>query len=235
MNSAPLADRMRPTSLDDFIGQAHIVGRGCLLRRAIETDTLQSTIFWGPPGCGKTTLASIIAHTTNSEFVKLNAVTSGVKEVREVIAEAERRRSVYGRETFLLLDECHRWSKTQSDSILPALESGTIKFIGSTTENPMISMTSAIVSRCRLFQFYPLHEDELMIAMNRALEDSEKRTAPQHTFRRASSLPSRSRAPYDSARSQSSNRARLHRNASTVHSRSKSLPHGVFCSVSYYQ
>ena len=110
MNSAPLADRMRPTSLDDFIGQAHIVGRGCLLRRAIETDTLQSTIFWGPPGCGKTTLASIIAHTTNSEFVKLNAVTSGVKEVREVIAEAERRRSVYGRETFLLLDECHRWS-----------------------------------------------------------------------------------------------------------------------------
>ncbi|MGN0809452.1 MAG: replication-associated recombination protein A [Christensenellales bacterium] len=174
MNNAPLADRMRPTSLDDFIGQAHIVGRGCLLRRAIETDTLQSTIFWGPPGCGKTTLASIIAHTTNSEFVKLNAVTSGVKEVREVIAEAERRRSIYGRETFLLLDECHRWSKTQSDSILPALESGTIKFIGSTTENPMISMTSAIVSRCRLFQFYPLHEDELMIAMNRALEDSEK-------------------------------------------------------------
>ena len=144
---------MRPTSLDEFIGQEHIVGRGRLLRRAIETDTVQSIIFWGPPGCGKTTLASIIANTTGSLFVKLNAVTSGVKEVREVIAEADRNRKLYGRETFLLLDECHRWSKTQSDSILPALESGTVKFIGSTTENPMISMTGAIVSRCRLFQF----------------------------------------------------------------------------------
>ncbi len=173
-NNAPLADRMRPTTLDEFIGQAHIVGKGCLLRRAIETDSLQSTIFFGPPGCGKTTLASIIANTTNSDFVKLNAVTSGVKEVREVLNQAERNRSLYGRETFLLLDECHRWSKTQSDSILPALESGTVKFIGSTTENPMISMTGAIVSRCRVFQFYPLHEDEIITAMQRALSDCEK-------------------------------------------------------------
>ena len=165
---------MRPTSLDEFIGQEHIVGRGRLLRRAIETDTVQSIIFWGPPGCGKTTLASIIANTTGSLFVKLNAVTSGVKEVREVIAEADRNRKLYGRETFLLLDECHRWSKTQSDSILPALESGTVKFIGSTTENPMISMTGAIVSRCRLFQFYPLSESDVIIAMNRALADREK-------------------------------------------------------------
>lgn len=174
MNNAPLADRMRPTTLDEFIGQMHIVGKGCLLRRAIETDSLQSTIFFGPPGCGKTTLASIIANTTNSDFVKLNAVTSGVKEVREVLNQAERNRSLYGRETFLLLDECHRWSKTQSDSILPALESGTVKFIGSTTENPMISMTSAIVSRCRVFQFYPLHENEIITAMQRALSDAEK-------------------------------------------------------------
>lgn len=174
MNNAPLADRMRPTTLDEFIGQAHIVGKGCLLRRAIETDSLQSTIFFGPPGCGKTTLASIIANTTNSDFVKLNAVTSGVKEVREVLNQAERNRSLYGRETFLLLDECHRWSKTQSDSILPALESGTVKFIGSTTENPMISMTGAIVSRCRVFQFYPLHEGEIITAMQRALSDCEK-------------------------------------------------------------
>lgn len=171
---APLADRMRPTSLDDFIGQEHIVGKGSLLRRAIMADSLQSSIFWGPPGCGKTTLASVIAHTTNSRFVKLNAVTSGVKEVREVIAEAEENLKLYGKETFLLLDECHRWSKAQSDSILPALESGTVKFIGSTTENPMIAMTGAIVSRCRLFQFYPLSADDVKKAMNRALGDGEK-------------------------------------------------------------
>lgn len=171
--NAPLADRMRPTTLDEFIGQSHIVGKGSLLRRAIQTDSLQSSIFWGPPGCGKTTLASIIAHTTNSSFVKLNAVTTGVKEVREVIAEAERNLKLYGRETFLLLDECHRWNKAQSDSILPALESGTVKFIGSTTENPMISMTGAIVSRCRLFQFYPLTVDDIKTAMRRALADNE--------------------------------------------------------------
>ena len=169
---SPLADRMRPTTLDEFIGQEHIVGKGSLLRRAIMTDTLQSSIFWGPPGCGKTTLASVIANSTGSRFVKLNAVTSGVKEVREVIAAAENSLKLYGQETFLLLDECHRWSKAQSDSILPALESGVIKFIGSTTENPMIAMTSAIVSRCRLFQFYPLGVDEVKMALSRALEDS---------------------------------------------------------------
>ncbi len=172
--NAPLADRMRPTTLDEFIGQDHIVGRGSLLRRAIQTDSLQSSIFWGPPGCGKTTLAQIIANTTNSNFVKLNAVTTGVKEVREVIAEAERNLKLYGRQTFLLLDECHRWSKAQSDSILPALENGTVKFIGSTTENPMISMTGAIVSRCRLFQFYPLSVEDVKKAMLRSIEDNDK-------------------------------------------------------------
>ena len=172
--NAPLADRMRPTTLDEFIGQDHIVGRGSLLRHAIQTDSLQSSIFWGPPGCGKTTLAQIIANTTNSNFVKLNAVTTGVKEVREVIAEAERNLKLYGRQTFLLLDECHRWSKAQSDSILPALENGTVKFIGSTTENPMISMTGAIVSRCRLFQFYPLSVEDVKKAMLRSIEDNDK-------------------------------------------------------------
>ena len=172
--NAPLADRMRPTTLDEFIGQDHIVGRGSLLRRAIQTDSLQSSIFWGPPGCGKTTLAQIIANTTNSNFVKLNAVTTGVKEVREVIAEAERNLKLYGRQTFLLLDECHLWSKAQSDSILPALENGTVKFIGSTTENPMISMTGAIVSRCRLFQFYPLSVEDVKKAMLRSIEDNDK-------------------------------------------------------------
>ena len=144
---APLADRMRPRTLDEFIGQAHIVGPGRLLRRAIEADRLTSSIFWGPPGCGKTTLASIIAETTRAAFVKLNAVTSGVGDVREVLKAAEDRLKLYGQPTYLLLDECHRWSKAQSDSILPAIERGVIRFIGSTTENPTIAMTPAIVSR----------------------------------------------------------------------------------------
>ena len=171
---APLADRMRPRTLDEFLGQQHIVGKGRLLRRAIETDTLQSSIFWGPPGCGKTTLASIVANTTNSNFVKLNAVTSGVKELREVLSEARQNLELYGKSTYLLLDECHRWSKTQSDALLPALESGIVKFIGSTTENPMISMTSAIVSRCRLFQFYPLSVEDIVKQVLYALSDTER-------------------------------------------------------------
>ena len=165
---------MRPRNLDEFIGQEHIVGKGRLLRRAIESDTLQSSIFFGPPGCGKTTLASVIANTTGAAFVKLNAVTSGVKEVREVISQAEDRLGLYGQYTYLLLDECHRWSKAQSDSILPALEKGTIRFIGSTTENPMISMTNAIVSRCRVFQFLPLGDDDVRKAVEAALKDKER-------------------------------------------------------------
>jgi putative ATPase len=171
---APLADRMRPRTLDEFYGQQHIVGKGKLLRRAIEADRLTSSIFWGPPGTGKTTLASIIAGTTHSDFEKLNAVTSGVADVREVIARAEERLKLYGRSTYLLLDECHRWSKAQSDSILPAIEQGTIRFIGSTTENPMIAMTPAIVSRCRLFQFEPLSQRDVEQAMQNALADEER-------------------------------------------------------------
>ena len=120
-SGAPLADRMRPRTLDEFVGQRHIVGEGRLLRRAILTDALQSSIFWGPPGCGKTTLAAIIANTTNSRFVRLNAVTSGVKELRDVLSAAEKELKLYGRSTYLLLDECHRWSKAQSDALLPAL------------------------------------------------------------------------------------------------------------------
>lgn len=171
---APLADRMRPRALDEFIGQAHIVGEGRLLRRAILTDSLTSSIFFGPPGCGKTTLAAIIANTTQSAFEKLNAVTAGVKELRAVIEQAESRLKLYGTSTYLLLDECHRWSKAQSDCILPALEAGTIKFIGSTTENPMIAMTGAIVSRCRLFQFYPLGSDDVALAISRAIADKTR-------------------------------------------------------------
>ena len=172
--SAPLADRMRPRNLDEFIGQEQILGKGRLLRRAIEADRLTSTIFFGPPGCGKTTLASIIAGTTQSRFVQLNAVTSGVQEVREVLRAAKEARDMYGQSTYLLLDECHRWNKAQSDSILPAIEKGVIRLIGSTTENPMIAMTPAIVSRCRVFQFEALSEKHVLLAMNRALKHEER-------------------------------------------------------------
>ena len=170
---APLADRMRPHTLDRFIGQEHIVGPGRLLRRAILTDSLWSSIFFGPPGTGKTTLANIIAETTGANFVRMNAVSSGVKELRAVIDRAADELRLHGRPTYLLLDECHRWSKSQSDALLPALENGTIRFIGSTTENPMISMTSAIVSRCRVFQFYPLKPEDIRKALDQALTDPE--------------------------------------------------------------
>ncbi len=171
---SPLADRMRPRTLEEFIGQEHIVGPGRLLRRAIEADRLTSSIFFGPPGCGKTTLASIIAKATRANFVQLNAVTSGVGDVREVLKKAQESRRMYGQATYLLLDECHRWNKAQSDSILPAIEQGIIRFIGSTTENPMVSMTPAIVSRCRVFQFHALEEKDVILAMERALQDKER-------------------------------------------------------------
>ena len=165
---------MRPQTLDEFLGQKHIVGKGTLLRRAIEADRLTSCIFFGPPGVGKTTLASIIAHTASSAFEQLNAVTSGVGDVRKVIDQARDRMKLYGQSTYLLLDECHRWSKSQSDSILPAIERGVIRFIGSTTENPVIAMTPAIVSRCRLFQFRPLDESDVESALRHALADKAR-------------------------------------------------------------
>ena len=171
---APLADRMRASTFDEFWGQEHIVGKGRLLRRAIEADQLTSSIFYGPPGCGKTTLAYIIANTTKATFVKMNAVTSGVCDVRKALEDAEKLRAMYNKSTYLMLDECHRWSKAQSDSILPALESGLVRFIGSTTENPMISMTPAIVSRCRVFAFQPLSRNNVLDIMKRALTDKEK-------------------------------------------------------------
>ncbi len=170
----PLAERMRANTLNDFIGQKHIVSEGSLLRRAIAADRLGSCIFWGPPGCGKTTLANIIAMGTNGEFVKLNAVNSGVADVKKAVETARDNLKLYGRRTYLLLDECHRFNKTQSDSLLPAIEQGTIIFIGSTTENPYASMTPAIVSRCRVFEFKRLSEEDISGALYAALKNRHK-------------------------------------------------------------
>lgn len=167
----PLAERMRPQTLNEFIGQEHIVGKGSLLRRAIAADRLGSCIFYGPPGTGKTTLANIIAKNTNSHFEILNAVSSGVADAKRVIEEAKNRLMMYGKKTYLLLDECHRWNKAQSDSVLSAIEQGYIVFIGSTTENPYVSMTKAIVSRCRLFEFHSLTDKDVLKALNRAIND----------------------------------------------------------------
>ena len=170
----PLAERMRANSLDEFIGQKHIVAEGSLLRRAIATDRLGSCIFWGPPGCGKTTLANIIALRTNGEFIKLNAVNAGVADVKKAVEQARDNLKMYNKRTYLLLDECHRFNKTQSDSLLPAIEQGTIIFIGSTTENPYASMTAAIVSRCRVFEFKHLTKEDIIGALHAAVKSRHK-------------------------------------------------------------
>lgn len=170
----PLAERMRANSLEEFIGQKHIVAENSLLRRAIATDKLGSCIFWGPPGCGKTTLANIIALRTNGEFIKLNAVNAGVADVKKAVETARDNLKMYGKRTYLMLDECHRFNKTQSDSLLPAIEQGTIIFIGSTTENPYASMTPAIVSRCRVFEFRHLTEEDIRGALYAAVKNRHK-------------------------------------------------------------
>ena len=174
VSRAPLAERMRARNLSEFIGQSHIVSETSLLSRAIKLDRLGSCIFWGPPGCGKTTLANVIAMSTDGNFVKLNAVSSGVADVKRVIDEARSDAKLYGKKTYLLLDECHRFNKTQSDSLLPAIEQGDIIFIGSTTENPYASMTPAIVSRCRVFELKRLSDRDIESALRKAVTDKER-------------------------------------------------------------
>lgn len=169
----PLAERMRPASLEDVVGQKHILGKGKLLRRLIEAKRVPSVIFYGPPGTGKTTLARIIADTSDSDFVKLNAISSGVAEVKAVMEKAKQNFEMYGRRTYLLLDECHRWTKAQSDSLLASLENGYINFVGCTTENPSYSMTRAIVSRCSVFEFKPLDAGDIREVLIRALKTDE--------------------------------------------------------------
>lgn len=168
-NLKPLAEKMRPSDLDGFVGQRHILGEGKLLRRLIQAKKVPSCIFYGPPGTGKTTLARIIAETACAKFVMLNAISSGVADVKAVIEEAKKTFEMYGKKTYLLLDECHRWSKTQSDSLLAVLESGQIVLIGSTTESPNYSMTRAIVSRCTLFEFRQVGAEDIKKALKRAL------------------------------------------------------------------
>ncbi len=173
-NRIPLAERMRATSFEEFVGQEHIVGKNKLLYRAISTGKVGSCIFYGPPGTGKTTLAGIIAKTLNANIEKLNAVSSGVADAKAVIDRARTQKQMFGVDTYLILDECHRWNKAQSDCVLQAIEEGTIYFIGSTTENPYTSMTRAIVSRCSVFEFKKISQSDIEKVLKRALSDKEK-------------------------------------------------------------
>ncbi len=170
----PLASRMRPRTVEEFVGQEHILGPGRLLRRAIQADQLSSLIFYGPPGTGKTTLARVIANTTASHFVSINAVLAGVKEIREATAEAESRRKHHGRRTILFVDEVHRWNKAQQDALLPWVENGTVVLIGATTENPFFEVNPALVSRSRIFQLKPLTSGDLKSIAERTLGDKER-------------------------------------------------------------
>jgi putative ATPase len=171
---APLAARMRPRTLDEMVGQEHILGPGKLLRRAVEADRLGSIILWGPPGTGKTSLASVIANTTESAFEAMSAVMAGVKELRQLVAAAKNRRIMTGRRTILLVDEIHHFTKTQQDALLPHVEEGLITLIGVTTENPYFEVIGALVSRSRIFRLEPLEENDLRLIVSRALEDKER-------------------------------------------------------------
>lgn len=170
----PLSEKMRANTLEEFVGQRHLVYPNSLLERAIKTNMLGSCIFWGPPGCGKTTLANIISKMANTNCIKLNAVSSGVADAKKVIDQAREDFRLFGKKTYLLLDECHRWNKAQSDSVLSAIEEGFVIFIGSTTENPFVNMTRAIVSRCRIFEFKPLQDSDITKALKNAINSKEK-------------------------------------------------------------
>jgi putative ATPase len=170
----PLAARLRPETLDEVVGQSHILGPGMLLRRAIETDQLGSLIFYGPPGTGKTTLAMVISQATAAAFVRINAVTSGVAELRQVVKEAQERLTYQGQSTIVFIDEIHRFNKAQQDALLPSVEEGRIVLIGATTENPYFSVNSALLSRSRIFRLEPLTEEETIGLLRRALQDKEK-------------------------------------------------------------
>src|SRR5271165_1540906 len=169
----PLADRMRPRTLDEFVGQEHILGPGKPLRVQIERDDTGSLIFWGPPGVGKTTLAKIIAGMTHAEFIEFSAVMSGIKEIKQVMVDAERARQ-YGTRTIVFVDEVHRFNKAQQDAFLPCVEKGSIRLIGATTENPSFEVISALLSRCRVYVLQPLSEEQIVGLLHRAQCDIER-------------------------------------------------------------
>src|ERR1700758_610754 len=171
---APLAERMRPRSFDEFVGQEDLLAPGKPLREAIERDLLQSIILWGPPGTGKTTLARIIADTTKARFVSFSAVMSGIKEIREVMSEAERIRRSSGRRTIVFIDEIHRFNKAQQDAFLPRVEAGDIVLIGATTENPSFEVNAALLSRSKVFVLRGLSTEEVASILRRALADPER-------------------------------------------------------------
>ncbi len=170
--STPLANKLRPRSLEDFVGQKHLLGEGKMLRQLIERDQISSMIFWGPPGVGKTTLASIIAGRTKSNFINFSAVTSGIKEIKEVMQQAEANRMM-GMRTVLFVDEIHRFNKAQQDAFLPFVEKGSIVLIGATTENPSFEINGALLSRCKVFVLKPLGEEDLVHLLERALKAPE--------------------------------------------------------------
>lgn len=171
--NTPLADRMRPDSLNDFLGQENIVGKNTLLRQAIKLDTLPSIIFWGPPGSGKTTLAFIIAKQTKSEFIQISAVSSGLKDLREIITKAKENKKL-NKTTILFIDEIHRWNKIQQDALLPYVEKGILILIGATTENPSFEVRGALLSRCRVFVLKQLNESQIIKIINSAINDKKK-------------------------------------------------------------
>lgn len=171
---SPLAARIRPTTLDEVVGQEHIIGKGRLLRRAIQADKLGSLIFYGPPGTGKTTLAKVIANTTSAEFVQLNATTSGKKDMEEAVKAAKDRMGMYGKKTILFIDEIHRFNKSQQDYLLPFVEDGTVTLIGATTENPYFEVNGALISRSTVFELKPLSAQDIRALILRAVYDSEK-------------------------------------------------------------